>query len=245
MVRILRRLKIDHVASVDRGAGDGVKIVLMKRAADTSDNSGNDDGFQAALDYLHSRQGAAVVRRFFPHGASPEDIEHLARLFADGDLGDDADDADETEKVHMDREEVLKSAVRRDGGIVGLCKRICKQGAGDISEHELTSLITEHALVEHPDMSAEGAFTKAYMSAAGEPLRKAIAICGGRLAPAAPVADADVDTDDAAQAYAELVKLAEVQIRKSAPYRRLSQAQAFAMMTQQYPALARRAVGKY
>lgn len=34
MVNILRNLRIDEVSSVDRGAGEGVKIVLMKR--DTS-----------------------------------------------------------------------------------------------------------------------------------------------------------------------------------------------------------------
>ena len=67
--------------------------------------------------------------------------------------------------------------VRRDGGIVGLCRRICKQGAGDISENELTALITEHAMRENPDLSPEGAFTKAYCSPHGEPRTR-----GGRTA---------------------------------------------------------------
>src|ERR1700730_14653429 len=31
MARILTKLRIDEVSAVDRGAGDGVKIVLMKR----------------------------------------------------------------------------------------------------------------------------------------------------------------------------------------------------------------------
>jgi hypothetical protein len=34
MVNILRNLKIDEVSSVDKGAGEGVKILLMKRDAD-------------------------------------------------------------------------------------------------------------------------------------------------------------------------------------------------------------------
>ena len=35
MARILRNLRIDEVASVDKGAGEGVKIVLLKRHDDT------------------------------------------------------------------------------------------------------------------------------------------------------------------------------------------------------------------
>jgi hypothetical protein len=38
MARILTKLRIDEVSAVDRGAGDGVKIVLMKR-----DDGGSDD----------------------------------------------------------------------------------------------------------------------------------------------------------------------------------------------------------
>ena len=34
MPKVLTRLRIDEVSAVDRGAGDGVKIVLMKRASE-------------------------------------------------------------------------------------------------------------------------------------------------------------------------------------------------------------------
>ena len=36
MPRILRNLRIDEISSVDKGAGDGVRIVLMKRHAGAS-----------------------------------------------------------------------------------------------------------------------------------------------------------------------------------------------------------------
>jgi hypothetical protein len=35
MARILTKLRIDEVSSVDRGAGEGVRVVLMKRHDDT------------------------------------------------------------------------------------------------------------------------------------------------------------------------------------------------------------------
>jgi hypothetical protein len=259
---ILRSLKIDEVSSVDKGAGDGCRVVLYKRDDTAAPANGGDDdeAFREALHYLmHTAQGASVVRRFFGPGGTNDtaDIEHLARLVARGmreeaSNSDDVEpsdpqqpwadtigDATETEKVHsMDRDEVLKGLVRRDGGIVGLCKRICKQGAGDISEHELTALITEHAMREHPDMSPDHAFTKAYMSPAGEPLRRAVQITKGMLQPV-QVGGNDVDANDATAAYESLQKLA-VDMRKRSPF--LSTSQAFERVSKQRPDLLARAV---
>jgi hypothetical protein len=221
---------------------------LFKR--DTPENTngngnGNDDdeAYAAALHYLmHTPHGVALVRRFFGASGSSgtADIEHLARLVAHFMRASNSDET-KTEKVHMDRDEVLKAAVRRDGGIVGLCKRICKQGAGDISEHELTALITEHAMREHPDMPPEGAFTKAYMSPAGEPLRRAIQITKGLLdiEPVAVGVGSSDTEDDSGKAYEQLQRLATEQ-RKRSPF--LSVSQAFERVTRQRPDLLARAV---
>jgi hypothetical protein len=281
MVRVLRNLRINEVSTVDRGAGDACRIVLWKRddtvAPDNDGNDDDDEAYAAALHYLmHTAQGAGVVRRFFPHGASgTAEIEHLARLVAhvvrardNGDAAesdpyqswadtignddetedDDAESADTigdaaTEKkvFHMsDRNEVLKAAVRRDGGVVPLCKRICAHGAGDITEAELTGMLTEHAQQLYPDMSPEGAFTKIYTSPGGEPLRRAVQIAKG-LMDIEPVAVGvgDSDTDDAAKAYQQLARLAEVQKRRSPS---LSAAQAFERATRDRPDLLARAV---
>src|SRR6516225_8494800 len=35
--RVLTRIRIDEVSAVDKGAGEGVKIMLMKRAPDSAD----------------------------------------------------------------------------------------------------------------------------------------------------------------------------------------------------------------
>jgi hypothetical protein len=226
-------------------------------APDTDDT--DDEAYATALNYLlHTARGAALLRRFYPRGiGTSADLEglaqrvaHVIRARGDDDepsdphmpwidaIGDETD-ASDTEKVHhMDREEVLKSMVRAEGGITGLCRSICKRGAQGISENELTALITEYAMREYPDMSAEGAFTKAYTSAAGETLRRAIGITNGMLEPTKPVVGEDVDPDDASKAYEQLQRLAEKQ-RERSPF--LSAAQAFERAGRARPDLLRRA----
>ena len=271
MVRILRNLKINEVSAVDRGAGDGCRIVLFKRAGDTiapddSDddapdiNDTDDEAYAAALSYLlHTARGAALLRRFYPRGiGSAADLVGLARHVAHVirnsdadepgdphqpwlDVVDDETETEETEKVHMDREEVLKSMVRAEGGITGLCRSICKRGAQGISENELTALITEAAMAQYPDASAEAAFTRVYCSAAAEPMRRAIQIAKGMLEPTKPVVGEDVDPDDASKAYEQLQRLAEKQ-RERAPF--LSAAQAFERAGRARPDLLRRATSQ-
>jgi hypothetical protein len=281
MVRVLRNLKINEVSTVDRGAGNGCRIVLFKRddavAPDNGNGNGdNDEVYAAALHFLMSTpHGAGVVRRIFPRGPNgTADIEHLARLVAhvtrvranNGDdaepsdphqpwldvIGDDAetededaetigDDNDETESFQMsDRNTALQAIVKRDGGVIPLCKRICKEGARGITEQELTALITEYAQQLYPDMSPEGAFSKLFMSPGGEPLRRAVQIAKG-LMDIEPVhvgaADAS-DTDDAAKAYEQLQRLATQQ-RKRAPF--LSVSQAFERAGRDRPDLLNRA----
>jgi hypothetical protein len=139
-----------------------------------------------------------------------------------------------------DRNEVLKAAVRRDGGVVPLCKRICKEGARGVTEQELTALITEYAQQLYPDMSPEGAFTKIYTSLGGEPLRRAVQIAKGLMdIEPVQVGGDDVDVNDAAKAYEQLQRLA-IQQRKRAPS--LSASQAFEHATRDRPDLLARAV---
>jgi hypothetical protein len=256
MVRVLRNLKIDEVSSVDRGAGDGVRVMLFKNASGNDNGDDDDESYAAALHYLmHTAAGASVVRRFFGPGGTNDtaDIEHLARMVArvmrsnndDAEPSDqhqpwaDTIDATETEKVHMDRDTELQAIVKRDGNVVQLCKRICKEGSGGISESELTALITEYAQQLYPDMSPEGAFSKAYLSAAAEPLRRAIQIAKGMLQPVQPVQVAPSDGDDAAKAYGHLERLAEA-TRKRLPG--LSASQAFERAAKERPDLLARAV---
>jgi hypothetical protein len=231
-------------------------------------NGGDDDeAFHEALHFLtRTAHGAAVMRRLFPTGVnSPADIEDVARMVGrvmraradngdDDESDDDESDDDEiedaesadtigdaaTEKVFpmSDRNTALQALVKRDGGVVPLCKRICREGAGGISESELTELITEAAMREHPDLSPASAFTKAYCSPAGETLRRAISVCKGLLEPVA-VGVGDSNTDDAAKAYQQLQRLAEVQKRRVPG---LSMPQAFERASRDRPDLLARAV---
>ena len=100
-------------------------------------------------------------------------------------------------------------------------------------------------MAQYPDAPSEAvAFTRAYTAANAEPLRRAVQITKGMLqADPAQVGGADVDDGDAAQAYAELMKLAEAQ-RRRVPHLKMTEAQAFAEQARQNPALARRAVGR-
>ena len=79
MPRILTRLRIDEVSAVDKGAGEGVKIVLMKRR-DRRDGSSKERWQRHEREWL---AGRACYDRF-------------AKIFgvskaADGDGDDDGD----------------------------------------------------------------------------------------------------------------------------------------------------------
>jgi hypothetical protein len=166
-------------------------------------------------------------------------------------IGDDAeteDDDEETEDEEIEkvfsmsnRDEVLKAAVRRDGGVVPLCKRICANGAGDISEQELTQLLTEHAQQLYPEMSPASAFAKLFTSPGAEPLRRAVSICKGMLdIEPVHVAVGSTDTDDdSRKAYEHLQRLA-LHMRKRLPA--LSTSQAFERAGRDRPDLLARAV---
>jgi hypothetical protein len=153
---------------------------------------------------------------------------------------DEIEDDDETESFQMsDRNTALQAIVKRDGGVIPLCKRIAKEGARGVTEQELTALITEYAQQIYPDMSPEGAFTKIYTAPGGEPLRRAIAIAKGLMDIEPVHVDVnDIDGDDAAKAYEQLQRLA-VQQRKRAPF--LSASQAFERAGRDRPDLLNRA----
>jgi hypothetical protein len=279
MVRVLRNLRINEVSSVDRAANGDARVVLYKRNDVDDDNNNGDDGdeaFHAALAFLDTPHGAALLARFFPRGVrSVDDIERLGRLLArrmraaaransdaeprdpyqpwtdvigDDDETEDDDDETEDEEIEKvfpmsvsDRNAELRAIAKRDGGVTGLCRRICKQGAGGISEAELTALITEFAMAQFPEMSEPAAFAKVFLSAGGETLRRAVAIAKGMLTTIEPVqvGGGDSDGDDAARAYGHLERLA-TETRKRWPG--LSASQAFARAAKERPDLLARAV---
>jgi hypothetical protein len=141
-----------------------------------------------------------------------------------------------------DRNTELQLILKRDGGVIQMCKRICQEGPrGGITEHELCALITEYAQQLYPDMSPEGAFSKLFTSPGGESLRRATQIVKGLMSIEPVRVDASgVDDDDAAKAYEALQRLATLQ-RKRAPS--LSASQAFERAGRDRPDLLNRATG--
>jgi hypothetical protein len=127
----------------------------------------------------------------------------------------------------MTRSETLRVMVKRHNGIAGLCQHIIKTGASDVSEAELTGMITAAAKAEHPDMDDTRAFAKLYTSPNGETLRRAIAIAKAAQLQIMPVqvGGDDVDVNNAEKAYTQLQHLADEQRRRSPE---LTRDQAFA-----------------
>jgi hypothetical protein len=77
MPKILRRLRINEVSSVDRGAGEGVKIMLMKREEEPLYNFANWSDAEPAAEYLkrefsaEQRRSAASSGAALPDGSFP------------------------------------------------------------------------------------------------------------------------------------------------------------------------------
>jgi hypothetical protein len=102
MPKLLTRLRIDEVSAVDRGAGDGVKIVLMKRAS-------------------RSDATPADTLRAFPNPSARRVFEEIFRVGKAGDRADADDDGwyeKEVAKAVAQNEEHLRAngLDRDDGG---------------------------------------------------------------------------------------------------------------------------------
>jgi hypothetical protein len=240
---------------------------IFKVADGTSEDLGDDEDevwLAAAWDYLDTADGAAEERRRYPrgcdaaeHAAFVQSIARRLRLRANNndddkrdsfqpwpDADDDNDDAERvtaTKSFSMrPRDEILRRLCKSAGGVVALAKQIVRDGDSDVSEHELTWLIVEHAKAEHPDMTDAQAFSKAFGSAspAGETLRRAVAIAKGAPAPTLD-SDDDDDIGGSADALAELTRHAE-RLRAAQPALSREQALARIMSDPQHARLVRR-----
>jgi hypothetical protein len=159
------------------------------------------------------------------------------------------------------RVEVLKGLLRQHGGdVVALCKHIAKVGSTDVTEAELTGMISAAAQLDRQaNETSEQAFARKFndQSRDGIALRKAIRIASGytdsddHLGDAFDDADSwsegakrprddDDDTerdDDDDDAYDELCEQAKALAKRDGS---LSFEQAFAKVYTDNPALARR-----
>jgi hypothetical protein len=151
MPKLLTRLKITEVSAVDRGAGDGVKIVLMKRD-DTptprskphierharrlrkfqeifEGESGGDDDTEKRVDHHASTVASLLVESGrFPHRTAA--LDHLLNSpHGNALLARLRKAADQTEKEpNMRSSDTLESIMKDCGGPVAFAKTICDTG---------------------------------------------------------------------------------------------------------------------
>jgi hypothetical protein len=100
--RVLTRLRIDEVSAVDKGAGEGVKVVLMKRDPD-ADFRAEPTLAERAKAKMEGRSALRQLEEAHKHESEPV---HKYRLFNDvmksftaDARGDEADDQDEATSV--------------------------------------------------------------------------------------------------------------------------------------------------
>jgi hypothetical protein len=221
MVRKLTKLRISEISAVDRGAGEGCKIVLAKR-----DDAASRDGDAVSDDGSELGSLARMIRALMRVGMAEETALRFLMFSAHGrQLAAHLSSISKSEDpTKMTRMETLKSFVKANG-IVGIAQHIVAKGSTGVSEHEFSDLIMTAAKAEKRDGETDGAAFSRLMET--PEVYKALAITKTfSLMPTTPTAvgGTDVDANDSSAAYAELVRMAE-SMRASSPW--LSVAQAF------------------
>jgi hypothetical protein len=206
MVKVLTKLRIDEISAVHRGAGDGVRIMLMKRAsrpdatpADVLRAFPNPRSFNEVLARMEAEAMAkADDDDAGGGGASYHPIAQLATLLvASGKFPDHAQALDhllntphgaallhrarktEKESQSMTSHTELVRDVVKQYGIVALAKSMVQdEKSYGLNESEYTAFVTEHAQRLYPDKTPDAAFAKLFSDngADGVLLRKAHAL---------------------------------------------------------------------
>jgi hypothetical protein len=240
MPKILRRLRIDEVSSVDRGAGVGVKILLLKR---DNDHSVIDMATEALAESVvsiladedDSLDKAAALSKTFEQFSN-----HLKDNFADEIQPQSITKT--TKDTPMDRLSELRDIAKQDGGMIAIAKHIIAKGSTAITEHEYSAALMAHCrLNKIAGETDAGAFSRIFSDPASFELRAAHAITKNTPAPMMsiePTAVEVTDINDASKAYNKLTEMAEDQ-RRRAPT--LTPAQAFARVFEENPELAAKA----
>jgi hypothetical protein len=268
MPKVLTRLKIDEVGAVDRGAGAGVRIMLMKRAsrpdatpADTLRAFPNPRSFKV----LARMEAEAAIVKAMADDAPDDPIrapvsDHHASKVADllvetGKYPHRAAALDHLlhdkrgqallGRMHkkeepMDIQKELVS-IMKDHGLHAFAKSVCNRGRAPCSEAEFTAAVTEFAKGEHPELSADAAFAKVFTDAGdqGVMLRKAHALAKETTwRDLQPMVISGGDWRDEADREQALKQLAEIG-RRMAPT--ATPERQFALAFESEPALARHA----
>jgi hypothetical protein len=182
MPKILTQLKITEVSAVDRGAGEGVRILLMKRDTDEphveayekflkifTSKAAADGGDDDAGDRSDQNTGLAdhpIVRlaRLLVASGSQSDLASAVHYLLNTSHGAALLHRTRTHKGESPMPDNL-TKIAEDIGIVRVAKAIVdEQRSFGIDEHEFVALVTEHAKRLHPNLSGVQAFAKVYES---------------------------------------------------------------------------------
>jgi hypothetical protein len=199
MARVLTKLRIDEVSAVDAAAGDGVKIVLMKRMypADTLKAFPNSTSFNAVLARMEAEELAKVDddagdRNAGGGGASDHHASKVADLLVEaGKYPHRAAALDHI--LHSASGQALLSRMKKAAdqpkdntmstslgdilktyGATRICKHIADTGRTGYSEVAFVSALTKYAAEQHPELRPDVAFSKLFETE--EFVRRAISV---------------------------------------------------------------------
>jgi hypothetical protein len=228
--KLLTRLRVDEISSCDVGAGEGTRIVLMKR-----------------------NRPSPNARRYYDMFKT---VDWSMALISQPPVDDAIDDASLAQHLSSTTKSEKETTVdfmtgmtevaKADAGMITIARNVVDRGETKLTEHQFTELLMAHAKVHKTANESDAAAFSQIFSAQSEDgilLRKACAVCKNTAAPmmlVEPVQSGgnDVSAADQAQAYAKLVDLAKALQEKSAG---LSEAQAFSKAFEANPTLAAKA----
>jgi hypothetical protein len=168
MPRILTKLRVDEVSAVTRGAGEGTRIVLMKRHDDS-------DSFYTKLFRGVSKNSGRVVRpprrlRGRDQLRDIADAKHALLFSPDGRglMRDTPNTSIDELASHLLEASGANINKRNEDNMQTFVKEI-----SDLGEHGFVKMVTSAAKQQYPQLTREQAFTKLFTEdgPAGEAVR--------------------------------------------------------------------------
>jgi hypothetical protein len=239
MPRKLTKLRIDEVSSVDKGAGDGVKVMLYKRdSSDTphhrpllfndiiklDDDEPRDDDDEQRTNTIDDdeklsgklRAMVAALITAMPTLKESEAMHFILHTRHGRKMFEHFSKA--KEPIVMNRSEELLSIAKVAGGMEAICKNIIDRGSTTITEAEFSAALMEHAKSNRKtDESVVKTFSR--MIEEDADIRRAYGICKGyppnvmSLEVVSTEVGSSEFADDRAEAIKQLNAMAEKQHR--------------------------------
>jgi hypothetical protein len=253
MPRVLTKLRITEVSAVDRGAGEGTRIILMKRHDAPTEAASRRAYFRKIFSKAEADDGGGNAGG---GDITNHPVVQMARLLvASGKFGDHGQALDyllntpngaallhrtSTHKGETMRTTETVESILKDCGPVSFCKAIVDRGRAPCDEAELVAVLSRHA-AEQFNMPGDRAFAKLYE--AEESVRRACNIAKAMpfVADVTPVMVGGADTRDLSnesEAIAQLKQIGAQRYPSASPSTQFERA----LVAPENAALARRAV---